>query len=533
MQITKRHLHSWVNVIVAGLLIGIAIKNNYIFLGIFSIATLYYNEKRLIKYSWKLYVSGVFLSTQLVFLSTVWWFNSITAGGWSESVWILSPQQWLMCSLVFASFLVSFVAIAPRLILKKYYEKHMHLEGFALSWSMALVITEILMSLAMSQITRGNGVPLIPSWNFWSSALLIPDIKVGSFIKSTFGFWGSSFILYIFVATCLDTLGRIRLIHTKKRLIQSLLPLLILVFGVGLLILLSTVIFDRNKLAQDDIEVVAVSSRASSNAYLEAISKETTNNKDTIVVLPEYSSLLNPFPAGILSINNKDYLDTIRQNTSANTLIIGTEDEYRDGKRFVVSYILNNELSVIRTRQKQFLVPGGEYITPWIDDLVSIFDSKSLDKFTEERGRHVLNNSVEINKDTELTRQIGLGACSSILTPFAYQHEVARGARILTTSVSYEQFKRTPQYEKYAERFAVFNAQALKTPLVLSAFDGKALVIDSNGSIIQTKKDGIIRTTVNLRTSTSLYARLGDRTIFLTILIAAGIYLYFLRKRRL
>ena len=494
---------------------------------------LYYNEKQLIKYSWKLYISGVFLSTQLIFLSTVWWFNSITAGGWSESIWILSPQQWLMCSLVFASLLVSLVAIAPRLILKKYYEKHMHLEGFALSWSMALVITELLMSLAMSQITRGNGVPLIPSWNFWSSALLIPDTKVGSFIKSTFGFWGSSFILYIFVATFLDTLSRIRLNHTKKRLIQSLLPLFILVFGVVLFISLSTIIFDRNKLAKDNIEVAAVSSRASSNSYLEAISKETTNDKTTIVVLPEYSSLLNPFPAGILSFNNKDYLDIIKRNTSPNTLIIGTEDEYRDGKRFVVSYILNNQMSVIRTRQKQFLVPGGEYITPWIDDLVSILDSKSINKFTKERGRHVLNQNVEINKDTKLSRQIGLGACSTILTPFAYQHEVARGARILTTSVSYEQFKRTPQYEKYAQRFAVFNAQALKTPLVLSAFDGKALVIDSNGSIMQTKKDGILRTTVNLRTSTSLYARLGDRTIVLTMLIATGIYLYFFRKRGL
>ena len=119
------------------------------------------------------------------------------------------------------------------------------------------------------------------------------------------------------------------------------------------------------------------------------------------------------------------------------------------------------------------------------------------------------------------------------MTPFAYQHEVARGARILTSSVSYEQFKRTPQYEKYAQRFAVFNAQALKTPLVLSAFDGKALVIDSNGSIIQTKKDGILRTTVNLRTSTSLYARLGDRTIIIILLICAGLYLYYLRKRGL
>ena len=533
MHITKRQIHPWVNVIVAGLLIGIAIKNNYIFLGIFSIAMLYYNEKLLISYSWKLYVSGVFLSTQLVFLSTVWWFNSITAGGWSESVWILSPQQWLMCSLVFASFLVSFVAITPRLVLKRYHDRSMNLEGFALSWSMALVIAEILMSLAMSQITRGNGVPLIPSWNFWSSALLIPDIKVGSFIKSTFGFWGSSFILNIFVATCVDTLGRIRLIHAKKRLIQSLLPLLTLVFGVVLFISLSTIIFDRNKITQDEIEVVTVSSRASSNSYLEAISKETNNDKTTIVVLPEYSSLLNPFPAGILSFNNKDYLDNIKQNTSPNTLIIGTEDEYRDGKRFVVSYILNNQMSVIRTRQKQFLVPGGEYITPWIDDLVSILDSKSINKFTKERGRHVLNQNVEINKDTKLSRQIGLGACSTILTPFAYQHEVARGARILTTSVSYEQFKRTPQYEKYAQRFAVFNAQALKTPLVLSAFDGKALVIDSNGSIMQTKKDGILRTTVNLRTSTSLYARLGDRTIVLTMLIATGIYLYFFRKRGL
>jgi apolipoprotein N-acyltransferase len=520
MKISKEHIQPWLNVIIASTILGLAIKNNFIVIGLFCIVVLYINERKLVTSSWIMYLSASFVATQLLFLTTTWWFTEINAEGWSQSIGAFTPQQMLGGLLVLASFLASLVALIPRIFLKKYTSEKTDWYTFAVAWSLAMLAIELILSLVMSQITRGNGVPFAPSWNFWSIALLLPDNSAAILIKSTFGFWGSSFFAVLLIAFGVNSVQRLSTLRKPtKHVVTAFVPFLLLITLVSFVMLCSKAILNSYKIPEKTVQAVAVSADAASNVYLADIAKEFRNNNKTIIVLPEYSSLLNPYPAGILSVNNKDYTQLIRKSVSPDTTIVGTEDVYLDGKRYVASYALDSELRITKSRQKQFLVPGGEYVTPWVGTLLSSLDKTSVQQFSKDRGRYVLDKKVEI-QNTKI--QIGLGACSTVLTPYAYRLEVSQGARILTSSISYEQFKKTPQYESYAQRFAIFNAQSLKTPFIISAFNGEALVIDSRGMITNKTRDGAIRSTVNLRTEMTLYGKLGDKLVVTLIFLITG-----------
>jgi apolipoprotein N-acyltransferase len=531
MNLSKEHIQPWLNVIISSAILGFAIKNNLMIIGLFCVVVLYINERKLVTSSWIMYLSAGFIATQLLFLTTTWWFTGINAQGWSQSIGVFTPQQMLGGILIFASLLASLVALVPRIFLKKYTSTKPGWYTYAIAWSLTILAIELILSLAMSQITRGNGVPFAPSWNFWSIALLLPDNSAAVLIKSTFGFWGSSFfavLLIAFSVNCVQRLSNIR--KPTKHVITAFVPFLLLITSVLIVMLCTKVILNSYKIPNKTVQAVAVSADAASNEYLEDIAEEFRNNKKTIVVLPEYSSLLNPYPAGILSVNNKDYTQLILKSVSPDTTIVGTEDVYLDGKRYVASYALDSELRITKSRQKQFLVPGGEYVTPWVGTLLSSLDKTSVQQFSQDRGRYVLDKKVEI-QNTKI--QIGLGACSTVLTPYAYRREVSQGARILTSSISYEQFKKTPQYESYAKRFAIFNAQSLKTPFIISAFNGEALIIDNRGMVINKTRDGAIRSTVNLRTEMTLYGKLGDKLVVTLIFIITGSILLIKKRRNL
>lgn len=535
MKIHKTTLFPWLGVIFAGFSLGYSIQRNVILVGLLAVCLLFYCENKLVQYSLRIYASALYLSLQALFISSIWWFTKISASGWNQVIWKFSPQQWLAIILFIASVFVACLALIPRILFKLYYKKIPQGFSLILIWCCTFLASEILLSTGMSIISRGNGVPIMPSWNFSSLALLVPGGLIGTMLPATFGFWGSSFVVAAVCATITRTLSetawRTKLFVQKNRRLYAQLSATLIVI-VLVCLMANGVSAKVGTMPPEKVNVIAISANASSNQYLGAVLREVKNTDKTIIVLPEYSGVLDPFPAGILSNRNKDYSDDLKKHATRATYIVGTEDQFVDGKRHVISYALDNTLEIKRSRQKNFLVPGGEYVTPWIQKFISSFDQKSVDQFAEQRGRYVLKNAKTISSQNKDIREIGLGACSTILTPYAYRQEVQQGSRVLTSSVSYEQFKNTPVYERYAQRFAIFNARALKTPLVLSAYNGSALIIDAHGSIIEKTNDGIIRTSVQKRTEKSTYALLGDFVIVGLLFTGSGLYVLIRRRRR-
>lgn len=454
-----------------------------------------------------------------VFLSCTWWFLKITATGWNTYIWILPPAVWLGVVLTVCVGLSALFAALPRLIFFYYVKRQGSEFGRVFVWAMAMVLGELSLSLAMSFITIGSGVPLFPSWNFSAAALLAPTQGLAGSVLPYLGFWGTSYLVFLIGALSVE-------VYRKRSIKKVLASASALVFGF-LLIVGCAKLFDSSALKKTNgkertVDVVAISAKDGTNQYFDSILKHPfSDTAQTMVVLPEYSSLLRPFPGGGLNNpSNKDYrkeYTTVLSKREVYTL--GTEDAFYSGKRYVESYVLNSELEKIKVEQKTLLVPGGEYMIPWTGKLIETLDSRSIDTFYKERGRFVDTSLSKLDGDTDtgLGSKIGVGACSMVLIPFSYRDQVAEGAEILASNVSFAQFQNAPEYARYSLRFSAFIARSLDRPFISSSSFGPAYIMDSRGSILKETHAGIISGPVKLSKTKTPYSVLGDTGILLIL----------------
>lgn len=516
---TKNYLKLFLIYQLFSYVLGSAILYGYLAAGIISIGVLYLIERKCILLSYKKYLLITFFGSMILFLRCTFWFTNISASGWGSKIWIFSPSQWLTGVLIVCAVFVCFLSLLPRILLWFIVKKSVDIKVlFPLVWSTCLILVEICISISMAIYTKGNGTPILPHWNFSSIALIIPSKSSLGNIFELFGFWGSSFIIYLVVSTLIELTVLIK--NKTNRSYKIYLPVLYISFGILLLSIANYAIKLHSKQNPYKTNVMAISSDQNNNSYLEDIvNVNKSSRKDFVIVLPEYSSLLGPFPNGILDLQNKDFRMQISSSLNKNSLIVGTEDHYVDGTRYVETYVANNKLEVVKSKQKEFLVPGGEYIIPMVNYAINKVDSRAVTSFATERGRHVIKNPRAPQKSDSSAKNIGIGACSTIITPYAYRKQVKEGAQVLASNVSFSQFKNAPEYENYVKRFASINARSLSRPFIVSAYSGSALVIKSNGSVQNQINNGIIKTEVSSTASRTIYSILGDIIIVIGICI--------------
>lgn len=507
------------------LLYGLSVVSNFKLAGLLAVAALYKLDLQFTRYQLRRYYMLSSLGMLTIFLSCTWWFLKITATGWNTYIWILPPAVWLGVVLTVCVGLSSLFATLPRLIFFYYVKRQGSEFGRVFVWAMAMVLGELSLSLAMSFITRGSGVPLLPSWNFSAAALLAPTQGLVGSVLPYLGFWGTSYLVFLIGALSVE-------VYRKRSIKKVLVSTLALVLGF-LLIAGCAKLFDSSALKKTNgeegtVDVVAISAKDGTNQYFDSILKHPfSDTAQTMVVLPEYSSLLRPFPGGGLNnpSNNdyrKDYTTALKKRE---VYTLGTEDAFYNGKRYVESYVVNSELEKTKVEQKTLLVPGGEYMIPWTGKLIKTLDSRSIDTFYKERGRFVDTSLSKLDgdaEDTSLGSKIGVGACSMVLIPFSYRDQVAEGAEILASNVSFAQFQNAPEYARYSLRFSAFIARSLDRPFISSSSFGPAYIMDSHGSILKETHSGTISGQARLSKTKTPYGVLGDAGILLILAVISA-----------
>lgn len=108
--------------------------------------------------------------------------------------------------------------------------------------------------------------------------------------------------------------------------------------------------------------------------------------------------------------------------------------------------------------------------------------------------------------------------CSTLLMPYHYRRQVSDGAVLLTSNVSYEQFKRAPQYEKISHRFASLTATITNRPFAIGDRGGSAVIYDNHGTLLKhTNQERLVETTLEQSDSKTPYVMLGDTLIFVLL----------------
>lgn len=381
------------------------------------------------------------------------------------------------------------------------------------------MLAELVVSVGFSIATAHSAAPIAPTWNIFSITLLVPSSFFVS-VSRVAGFWGTAWALCFFVASIAE------IFSARSKLNRNALTAIVAI----VFLLVGLLAYDQSQSSPTNDYYAAAVSNDSRYDYLEQLPGEIDNPQDhpTVVVLPEYSSLLHPYgglPAGLGYDARYVYPDIY---SDKNIYFVGTENEKSDNKNYVESYVVNGKLDKVKRQVKTFLIPGGEYSIPWARNLISIFDSNAVDTFDDARGRIVINRHLETANDSNATK-IGIGACSTLMMPYHFRNEVNDGAEFLTSNVSYEQFTRAPEYQRFATRLARFHAVALDRWMVVGANQGNALVINSEGTVVAKAAHGeVASATIKGSDTKTLYARLGDLLIVSVLigmpLLLASIY---------
>lgn len=386
-----------------------------------------------------------------------------------------------------------------------------------------MMMVEIIRTASFSLFVSHSNAPIEPSLNLFSVGPLVHGTPLGP-LSRVVGFWGSSFIVFAFSALLLIGVKKIiarwrklSLKHLVSRKVLLATGAILLLYGV------SGVGVGTKQVSRTDLNVVAVSQQAQDTLYLQKLAEElAADNTDStkVVVLPEYSGLLHPFSEASLFGPTYDGREELPKRLAGKSIyIVGTEDELSKNGRFVDTYIVNSELKKIKRAEKKFLVPGGEYIPPWIGTAISRVDKYAVINFSNSRSRSVLGENLRIDKQDDMARLLATGPCSAILTPFHFRKQVADGAVMLTSNVSYEQFAHAPEYSAYAQRFARFTAYSTNRPFAIGARAGNAMIYDNQGNVLANSNGALTAThsVTGYSAKRNIYVLLGDTIIVLLI----------------
>lgn len=476
---------------------------------------------------------AVFIGNIVFMMIVISWFKNIDALGW-QNIGPFNPNLVLMFAVFVASaftsvFITTFWFLVIRLARSTGFDMRRH--SYIYVWSTCMMLVEIIRTTSFSLFVSHSKAPIEPSLNLFSVGPLVHGTPLGP-LSRVVGFWGSSFIVFVFSALLLIGVKKI-LARRSKLTIKHLFSRKVLL-AAGAIVLLygvSGIDVGTKQASQTDLNVVAVSQQAQDTLYLQKLAEElAADNTDStkVVVLPEYSGLLHPFSEASLFDAAYDSREEIPKRLAGKPVyFVGTEDELSKNGRYVETYIVDSALKKIKRAEKTFLVPGGEYVPPWIAEVISRVDPYAVINFSSNRSRGVLGENLPIDRTDPLSRAVATAPCSMVLTPFHFRKQVAEGATLLTSNVSYEQFTKAPEYSAYVQRFVRFTAYSTSRPFVIGARAGNAMIYDNQGNVLANSNGALTATHsfTSYSEKRNIYVLLGDTIIVLLITAVALVLL--------
>ncbi len=243
-----------------------------------------------------------------------------------------------------------------------------------------------------------------------------------------------------------------------------------------------------------------------------------------LIVLPEY---------GLDQSSSLDFRQRIDSNNPDTHFVGSQQVQTPEGTQNVLIY--GNSVSGFIDRQpKTRLVPAGEYLPYVVDVPLKITNSSEILTEFEYSRATIKGDSpihpLHINDDFI----VGAAICSSVIAPEDYRRLVNEGATILTNSASLEIFNGSAVFGLTHVALSRFMAIANARPLVQSAFDGPAFIMNHNGHTVA-KADPVSTATANIETSTKKtpYSALGEWVVIIGISYALFLAIGVIYHRRL
>jgi len=236
-------------------------------------------------------------------------------------------------------------------------------------------------------------------------------------------------------------------------------------------------------------------------------------------VMPEYSYIFTH------NEYKKDETTALSKLTTNKSLIVTSRsDEASEGhKNLVTFYSPDGQVRV--SQEKQFLIPGGEYI-PYFYEWILVLSGN-----TSVIGVHQSRNTVSPSRQAAQpvvygSEKIGSLACSGVIALSFYQSLVNHGSTILTNSAALSTMGLSSSYYAQARQMAAFIAVANARPFVQSARGVQVFMLNSNGGIIvESDKPGIhyLEGDVVTNKRRMPYSHMGDTG---ALLLAGGVVVW-------
>lgn len=364
-------------------------------------------------------------------------------------------------------------------------------------------ISEWFRSVFFSVMAMGSGGSVGPYWNFGSLGFLAGETPLGYASRIT-GLYGTSFLV-VLLAVVLYKIYRQQYRYSYLVMI----PCVLTMAGWGL--------YRDN--GQPSLAAGTVSIQADMDTgYEDALDDKLRDIESTEIdtlVLPEYSYY---------------FVDSGGKNTGRKLpvdipLVIDSRSKHRDERiENMVSYN-RSDGSVLQQYQKNFLIPGGEYI-PYFYEAILFYS-----------GNHNIIRSFETDKAVRPSRSeelpyryrdvsYGALACSGAIAPELYRGLAHKGAEVLTNSASISTLGVSDAYYGQAEQMSKFIAQANAKPFIQSARGGPSYIMNKDGRILARVNNpdaaDIAAAPVAPNNHRTLYTRLGEWVVWLSIITIVG-----------
>ncbi len=226
-----------------------------------------------------------------------------------------------------------------------------------------------------------------------------------------------------------------------------------------------------------------------------------------LIVMPEY---------GLDNVTDETISERIDSTSGNNVAFVGSKQYSNEKGVQNVLIFGSTKTGLTKEQAKTRLVPAGEYLPYSVEFLLRATQQTGiLAEF--EFSRAVVRGNESIKPfyiDKELV--VGAEACSSIIAAEDYRKLVNQGATLLTNSASLEIFSGSAVFTAQHKGMARFMATANTRPLIQSAMDGPAFVLDHNGKLItETLPVSTQQVDIHTNTKRTPYSILGDWAVLI------------------
>lgn len=445
------------------------------------------------------------------FAVTVSWIYTIRATDLIADPWLRWIFLFLTLAIIVAIYSLGFLLFA--FLFRKLRVNLSRVSSFLIIPAL-WIVGEYLRSIIFSIVWIGDGASIGDYWNFGNlgfGASITPMVYAGRLM----GVYGITFLVVIINLAVFQILfGKL-----KK---QAALVLII-----ALIVPTSGFLLYKNPKNSKDSKVgfAFLESDYTINGKYETPLKSSIQTKGSgnpqVLIMPEYSGFLE---TDYVQPEDKEISDLIFKNNQDGK-ILSSQSVYKDEGRTNAVVLLDKDGKVIESQDKQFLIPGGEYV-PYFYQGILVASGNSGFVAAHQKDKSLLKGK-EPAKPIEIDGvKYGVLACSGAIAPNYYRQITKDGAEILINVASIASMGLDGFYFEQSKQMARFQAVANSRIFLQSARGGQSYIIDRNGEFVlqsQGKNTQYYSSDLLSDSNLTIYTVLGEWVLALSL---AGLSIY-------